>query len=83
MISVDILSPQWSRHIDVQAIFLPGAEGEFEVLNNHAPIISLLTSGKIRWRKAEGSGIPTEESLEIKGGVVRLKENRMQICIEA
>lgn len=82
MISVEILSPEWSRHVEAEAVFLPGAEGEFEVLINHAPIISLLTPGKIRWRNIPESGGPSEDSLEIKGGVVRLKENKMQICIE-
>ncbi len=82
MISVEILSPEWSRRVEAEAIFLPGAEGEFEVLVNHAPIISLLTEGKIRWRNIPQAGVTSEDSLEIKGGVVRLKDNKMQICIE-
>lgn len=82
MISVDILSPERSRHLDVDAIFLPGALGEFEVLVGHAPIISLLTAGKIRWRSSDAGGRAAEDSLAISGGVVRLKDNRMQICIE-
>lgn len=76
-IKVDILTPEWSRSVDVEAIFLPGSVGEFEVLVNHAPIISTLVAGKIKWRGPEG-----DDSLPIKGGVVRLKDNRMQICAE-
>ena len=82
MIEVEILSPEQSRHLDVEAIFLPGVQGEFEVLINHAPIISLLDAGKIKWRYSDGEKAGSEDSLEIKGGVVRLKDNRMQICIE-
>ncbi|MCQ2156971.1 MAG: hypothetical protein MJY53_01085 [Bacteroidales bacterium] len=82
MIEVEILSPEQSRHLDVEAIFLPGVQGEFEVLINHAPIISLLAAGKIKWRYSDGEKAGSEDSLEIKGGVVRLKDNRMQICIE-
>lgn len=76
-IHVDILSPEWSRCVETDAIFLPGTLGEFEVLRNHAPIISTLTAGNIKWRTAEG-----EERLAIKGGVMRLKDNNMQICVE-
>lgn len=77
MIKVDILTPEWKRSIGVEAIFLPGTLGEFEVLNNHAPIISTLTAGRIKWRCAEG-----EECLAIKGGVVKLRDNEMKICVE-
>lgn len=77
MIKVDILTPEWTRSIGVEAIFLPGTLGEFEVLKNHAPIISTLTKGRIKWRCAEG-----EECLAIKGGVVKLRDNVMKICVE-
>lgn len=76
-IKIDILTPEWSRSVEAEAVFLPGAAGEFEVLVNHAPIISTLDVGKIRWRGSEG-----EESLSVKGGVVRLKNNVMSICAE-
>lgn len=76
-IKLDILTPEWSRSVEAEAVFLPGSAGEFEVLVNHAPIISTLTAGKVRWRGSEG-----EESLAVKGGVVRLKDNRMQVCAE-
>lgn len=78
MITVDILSPEWSKHLEAEAVFLPGALGEFEVLKNHAPIISLLTRGRIRWRIAG-----EEQSMEINGGVMSLRNNRMEICVEA
>ena len=32
---------------EVKSIKLPGANGGFEILNNHAPIISTLTAGEI------------------------------------
>ena len=77
MISVDILSPKMSRHLDVDCIFFPGVLGEFEVLRNHAPIISLLEEGKIRWR-IKGA----EDSMEVKGGVVMVKDNDIKVCID-
>lgn len=78
MITVDILSPESSKRIEADAVFLPGTLGEFEVLRNHAPIISTLTAGMLKWR-AGGK----METMEIKGGVVRLKDNYMQICVKA
>lgn len=77
MIKVRILTPEWSREFEADAIFLPGELGEFEVLVNHAPIISTLTEGKVKWRMGESS-----ESLQIRGGVVRLKDNVMSVCAE-
>ena len=78
MIKVQILSPEWSRELEATAVFLPGAMGEFEVLPSHAPIISTLSAGKMRWRDASGA----EESLAVRGGIVRLKDNVMQVCVE-
>jgi len=77
MISVDILSPRVSRHLDVDCIFFPGVLGEFEVLRNHAPIISLLEEGRIHWR-AGGK----EEAMDVKGGVVMVKDNVIKVCID-
>jgi F-type H+-transporting ATPase subunit epsilon len=77
MISVDILSPKMSRHLDVDCIFFPGVLGEFEVLRNHAPIISLLEAGKIKWRVAG-----KEDSMDVSGGVVMVKDNAIKVCID-
>ena len=77
MISVDILSPRVSRHLDVDCIFFPGVLGEFEVLRNHAPIISLLEAGKIKWRVAG-----KEDSMDVSGGVVMVKDNAIKVCID-
>lgn len=77
MIKVRILTPEWSREVEADAVFLPGEMGEFEVLVNHAPIISTLLKGSVRWRAGE-----SVEALEIIGGVMRLKDNEMSICAE-
>ena len=77
MITVHILNPEWTRTVEADAVWLPGAMGQFEVLRNHAPIISTLTAGEIRWRAGE-----TEESLPIRGGAVILKDNEMKVCVE-
>ena len=58
-----------ANEMDVQAVFLPGTAGNFEVLPSHAPIISTLEEGDIRWRTPDGC----EESLKVKGGVMRYR----------
>jgi len=77
MIKVEILSCLGSESFEVEAIYLPGTLGEFEVLVNHAPIISTLASGVIKWRSAEGEG-----SRAVNGGLVQLMDNNMKICVE-
>ena len=77
MIKVRILSPQWSREFDADAVFLPGALGEFEILKDHAPIISLLEAGEIKWRIDSRM-----ERLKIGGGVAKLDRNDLTVCVE-
>lgn len=75
MTKVRILTPEWNRSFEAEAIFLPGALGEFEILTGHAPIISALTAGTIRWRSEE-----KEDSLKVSGGVARLDGGVLDIC---
>lgn len=77
MIKVNILSPVGGKSFEAEAVFLPGTEGNFEVLDGHAAIISSLEKGMIVWRNAG-----KEESMEIKGGVMRLKDNIMTVCVK-
>lgn len=77
MIKLDILTPEWTRSVEADAVFIPGALGEFEVLKDHAPIISALTEGEIKWRIGEKL-----DKLAVKGGVMRLKNNEMKVCAE-
>ncbi len=47
--NIEILSPQKSLYKgDVQLAKFPGVTGSFEVLKNHAPIISSLEKGQIK-----------------------------------
>tara|TARA_B100000674_G_scaffold94691_1_gene67390 strand:- start:1235 stop:1471 length:237 start_codon:yes stop_codon:yes gene_type:complete len=51
----------------------PGTDGEFGVLNNHAPIISTLTKGTIEVTDINN----LRNSFEINGGVIELKNNKI------
>lgn len=77
MIKVRILTRTASRGFTADAVLLPGSLAPFEVLPGHAPIISTLDEGRIRWKEAG-----REESIHIKSGTVRLVSDEMTICAE-
>ena len=70
--------PIQSRSIQAAAVFLPGTRSPFEVLPGHAPIISSLEAGRIRWRDADGK----EDGLDIRSGLVRVKDDVITACVE-
>lgn len=74
---VRILTAVDVREFEADAVFLPGTMGCFEVLPGHAPIMSSLEEGKVRWRR---DGL--EDSFPIKSGVVRFRADEMNICAE-
>ena len=64
---------------EIKLIQLPGTNGFFELMDNHAPIISTLNSGKIRVIANDGH----EESFEIGGGVLESANNKVIVLIES
>ena len=63
---------------EVKSIKLPGTDGGFEILNNHAPIISTLTTGEISIALDQGK----TESFEIRGGVVEMQNNKIIVLAD-
>ena len=57
---------------------LPGIDGSFEILNNHAPMISVLKKGKIKIQD-ENNQI---QFFEVKGGVVEVLKNKILVLAE-
>lgn len=46
---VEIVSPEATLFKgEVTSVAVPGVNGEFQMLNNHAPIVSLLTKGNVK-----------------------------------
>lgn len=62
---------------ETDSVTLPGELGSFTVLKNHAPIISVLTPGKISFHTDNGG----EEIIDIKGGIVDVANNVVAVCI--
>jgi F-type H+-transporting ATPase subunit epsilon len=63
---------------EVSEVTFPGSDGEFQILSNHAPLISALGKGKVTI-KASGK---TEE-LIIDGGVVEVLNNNIVVLAES
>lgn len=76
---IKIITPD--QHIfegETSAAKFPGSSGSFEVLKDHAPIISLLDSGNVRLKTPEG-----ELSWWVEGGVVEVLNNEIVVLAEA
>ena len=75
---MDIVSPERQLFSgEVEGATFPGDKGRFTVLYNHAPIISTLGQGTIKWVQ-QGQ----EATLDIKGGFVEVENNRIIVCVE-
>ena len=56
----------------------PGLDGSFEILNNHAPMISALRAGKVKLRFDD----ETEKYFDIRAGVVEVLNNKLLVLAE-
>lgn len=63
---------------EAEVVQLPGKDGSFEILNNHAPIISVLKKGKIKVVDAEKKAA----LFEVNGGVIEVIKNNVLILAE-
>lgn len=62
---------------EAESVTLPGVQGSFTVLKNHAPIISVLVAGKVDCKMADGE---TKE-IDVKGGLVDVCDNKISVCV--
>jgi F-type H+-transporting ATPase subunit epsilon len=80
---------------EVTAVSLPGIDGIFQILNNHAPIISALKKGSIKVDLKEDFEIDEKTSalidtnanakiisIKIKGGVIEMLNNKIIVLAE-
>jgi F-type H+-transporting ATPase subunit epsilon len=78
MLKLKIVSPEKVVYDgEAESVVVPGLLGQFEILNNHAPIISSLTSGTVTYTNREG-----KQSINVRGGFVEMKKNEVCICVE-
>ena len=89
---LEIVSPeQIILSEEVNSVSVPGINGEFQMLDHHAPVISVLKKGSI---KLDASVSLPENSksqfykehskfcFDISGGVIELKDNKVVVLID-
>ena len=64
---------------DIKSIRVPGKKGSFQVLKDHAPIISTLENGPVIMIDQAG----TETRYEINGGVIEVRQNKIILLAES
>jgi F-type H+-transporting ATPase subunit epsilon len=78
MLQLKIISPEKVVfNGEVESVLVPGTLGSFEILTDHAPIISSLEKGKVEFTTKEG-----KRQLEVNGGFVEVKKNEVSLCVE-
>lgn len=72
---VTILNP---KHVvfegEAKSVFLPGDLAEFEILDHHVPIVSLLTPGEVV--------VDWKTRIPIKRGMVKFDNNECMVLVE-
>ena len=63
---------------NVHLVQLPGIDGSFEIMNNHAPLIAVLKKGKV---KVVNKG-ETPLVFDVNGGVIEVLHNKVLILAE-
>ena len=62
---------------EVTVATFPGSDGSFQVLNNHAPLISLLGAGVVEYKTNE-----QRQKVTITGGVVEVLKNKVIVLAD-
>ena len=78
MLKLRIVSPECVAYDgEVESVKVPGILGNFEILNNHAPIISALQKGFVEYVNSDG-----RHQIHINGGFVEVQKNKVSLCVE-
>ncbi len=78
MLTLRIVSPERVVYDGpVESVLVPGTMGSFEILNDHAPIISSLQPGLVEYATKDG-----KQQLMVNGGFVEVQKNRVSLCVE-
>jgi F-type H+-transporting ATPase subunit epsilon len=90
---LEIVTPESSIFQgDVETVTVPGVDGEFQMLNNHAPIVSLLQEGKVKFsgeisidevfQNKFTKGEKNSFELLITSGTIELNDNKIIILVD-
>lgn len=89
---LEIVSPEASLVSgNVVSVTVPGVEGEFQMLNNHAAIVSMLGKGKVKFKgdakiaKGHEKDFTQEYGqwvLQINSGTVEMNDNNIIVLVD-
>lgn len=90
---LEIVSPEATLFSgEVVSVTVPGLLGEFQMLENHAPIVSLLTEGEVKiqgnlsiseeFQDHFSSGEQGQKVLKIRSGTLEMKDNRIVLLAD-
>ena len=90
---LEIVSPEATLFAgEVTSVTVPGINGEFQMLKDHAPIVSLLQEGKVKFEgnvtldKEHASQFSKDENgntvLPISSGTIELKNNKVIVLAD-
>jgi F-type H+-transporting ATPase subunit epsilon len=78
---LDILTPERKIYEgDVYGILVPGVQGYFELLDNHAPIVAALGNGNMKVLKDKNNNV---EEYRINGGFIEMSNNKTVVLVES
>jgi F-type H+-transporting ATPase subunit epsilon len=76
---VEIISPEKTLFSgELKVVQLPGIDGSFEVMDRHAPMISVLKKGSVRMVDLKDQA----STMDINGGVIEVLDNHVKILAE-
>ena len=78
-INLEVVTPKGaivSEEVDI--VTAPGFAGEFGVLANHAPFLSTIKIGTLRYKKGG-----TEQELMVSGGFCEVSNNKITFLVES
>jgi len=90
---LEIVTPEATLlNTEVESVSVPGVNGEFQMLNNHASIVSVLTSGTIKFKgtnisideehKNEFTNTNDEYRLDISSGTIEMNNNKVIVLAD-
>lgn len=77
--TLDIITPD--RKVfsgEASAVTFPGSNGQFQVLNGHAPLVSTLAKGQMVVQSSTG-----QQTFTVDGGVVEVLQNNVLVLAES
>jgi F-type H+-transporting ATPase subunit epsilon len=91
---LEIVSPEAKLFSgEITSVSLPGVDGHFQILNNHAPIVSILQNGLVKITSSSFSFNKETENLftkvndqnytlEIQSGTIEMKDNKVIVLAD-